>query len=35
MRRTTDDQVPDRNKELVKPYATRLEQWAPLAFFGL
>jgi hypothetical protein len=35
MRRTTDDQVPDRNKELVKPYAARLGQWAPLAFFGL
>lgn len=35
VRRTTDDQVPDRNKELVKPIVTKLQNWAPLAFFGL
>jgi hypothetical protein len=27
--------VPDRNKELVKPYEKKLQDWAPLAFFGL
>lgn len=27
--------VPARNKELVAPYQKKLEEWAPLAFFGL
>ena len=27
--------IPERNKELVKPYAKKLQEWAPLAFFGL
>jgi hypothetical protein len=27
--------VPERNKELVKPYEKKLQEWAPLAFFGL
>lgn len=35
MRRTSDEEVPDGNKELVKPYAKKLEEFAPLAFFGL
>jgi len=33
--RSEDEQVPDRNKELVQPYAKKLEEWAPLAYFGL
>jgi hypothetical protein len=35
LRRTAEEEVPDRNKELVKPYAKKLQEWAPLAFFGL
>jgi hypothetical protein len=27
--------VPARNKELVKPYAEKLKDWAPFAFFGM
>jgi hypothetical protein len=27
--------VPERNRELVKPYGAKLQEWAPLAFFGL
>jgi len=27
--------TPERNKELVKPYEKKLQEWAPLAFFGL
>ena len=27
--------VPNRNKELVKPYEQKLKEWAPLAYFGL
>jgi len=27
--------VPARNKDLVKPYEKKLQEWAPLAFFGL
>jgi hypothetical protein len=27
--------VPERNKELVKPYEKKLQEWAPLAYFGL
>jgi len=30
-----DDEVPPRNKELVKPYLEKLKEWAPFAFFGL
>lgn len=33
--RETVGDVPERNKELVKPYETKLKEWAPLAFFGL
>jgi hypothetical protein len=32
---TTDQEVPERNKELVKPYAAKLQEWMALAFFGL
>lgn len=28
-------EVPPRNRELVKPLVGRMEQWLPLAFFGL
>jgi hypothetical protein len=28
-------EVPERNRELVKPYLSRMDQWLPLAFFGL
>ena len=28
-------EVPARNKELVGPYQKKLQEWAPLAFFGL
>lgn len=32
----SDEPIPDRNKELVKPYLERLQQqWVSLAFFGL
>ena len=27
--------VPDKNRELVKPYLDRMDSWIPLAFFGL
>ncbi len=27
--------VPAKNRELVKPYMDRMDQWLPLAFFGL
>lgn len=27
--------VPDKNRELVKPYLDRMDSWVPLAFFGL
>ena len=27
--------VPEKNRELVKPYLKQLDQWIPLAFFGL
>ena len=27
--------VPEKNRELVKPYLDRMESWIPLAFFGL
>jgi hypothetical protein len=27
--------VPARNRELVQPYVKKLQEWAPLAFFGL
>ncbi len=30
-----NEEVPEANKALVKPFAKRLEEWAPLAFFGL
>ena len=30
-----DRAIPERNKELVKPYAQKLQEWMPLAFFGL
>jgi hypothetical protein len=26
--------VPDRNRELVRPYVSRLQEWLPLIFFG-
>ena len=29
------EEVPAKNKTLVAPYQKQLEQWAPLAFFGL
>jgi len=33
---TVDESIPDRNKELVKPFLERLQRdWVPLAFFGL
>ncbi len=35
MRKTADELVPDQNKQLVQPYAKQLQEWAPLAFFGL
>ena len=35
MRTIADDDVPDANKELVKPYVKKLQEWAPLAFFGM
>ncbi len=30
-----DRQVPERNKDLVKPYAQKLQEWIGLAMFGL
>jgi len=27
--------VPEKNRALVKPYISRMDQWLPLAFFGL
>jgi hypothetical protein len=27
--------VPERNRELVKPYLDRMDSWLPLAFFGM
>ena len=27
--------VPEKNRELVKPYLNRVNEWVPLAFFGL
>jgi hypothetical protein len=30
-----EDGVPEKNKELVKPYAEKLTEWAPFAFLGL
>jgi hypothetical protein len=27
--------VPEKNRELVKPYLSRVDDWLPLAFFGL
>jgi hypothetical protein len=27
--------VPEKNRELVKPYLQQMDQWIPLAFFGL
>ena len=27
--------VPDKNRELVKPYLDRMDSWIPLAFFGM
>jgi hypothetical protein len=27
--------VPEKNRELVKPYLKRMDEWIPLAFFGL
>jgi hypothetical protein len=32
---TTEGEIPERNKELVKPYAARLQEWMKLGFFGL
>jgi DNA-binding PucR family transcriptional regulator len=31
----TEGDVPERNKELVKPYAEKLQEWVALGFFGL
>jgi hypothetical protein len=31
----SDENVPEHNKELVKPYAEKLQQWIALGFFGL
>jgi hypothetical protein len=31
----TSDIVPPRNRELVKPYVSQMDEWLPLAFFGL
>lgn len=28
-------EVPARNRDLVRPYVSRLKEWVPLAFFGL
>jgi hypothetical protein len=28
-------EVPEKNRELVKPYLAKAEQWLPLMFFGL
>ena len=27
--------VPEKNRELVKPYLKQMDEWIPLAFFGL
>ena len=27
--------VPEKNRALIKPYLDRMDQWIPLAFFGL
>ena len=27
--------VPEKNRELVKPYLNRIDEWLPLLFFGL
>jgi hypothetical protein len=27
--------VPEKNRELVKPYLNKADQWIPLVFFGL
>jgi hypothetical protein len=29
------DEVPERNKTLVKPYLEKMKDWVPFAFFGL
>jgi hypothetical protein len=34
-RAETSPEVPERNKEIVKPYAEKLRDWAALGFFGL
>lgn len=31
----TIGEVPERNRELVTPYEKKLQEWAPLAYFGL
>jgi hypothetical protein len=30
-----EGEVPERNRELVKPYAAKMQQWVALGFFGL
>ena len=30
-----EGEVPEHNKELVKPYASKLQEWVSLSFFGL
>lgn len=32
---TPSIEVPEKNRELIKPYMERMDQWLPLAFFGL
>jgi hypothetical protein len=32
---TSQGEVPERNKELVKPYLAKLQEWVGLGFFGL
>lgn len=33
--RVPSPDVPERNRELVKPHLQKMDQWIPLAFFGL
>ena len=28
-------EIPEKNRELVKPFLNRMDEWIPLAFFGL
>ncbi len=35
MRTAENEPVPEQNRQLVQPYVKKLQEWAPLVFFGL